>query len=77
MQALGVLHVAGERIQPVEAAGSRVVPARSEVLLLESRVEVFAAVAQRGQWRGLRRDVAVFDTVYGEALAVGGFGDRW
>ena len=49
VQALGIRHVAGGRVETVEAAVGRIVPAGSVVLPLGSGVEVFAGVAEAGQ----------------------------
>ncbi len=48
VQALRVLHVARERIEPVEASVDWVVEAGSQVLLLCLGVEVLAGVTERG-----------------------------
>jgi hypothetical protein len=74
MQALWILHVAGERVEAVELTAGGVVPAGSQVLLLGFGVEVFAAVAEARQGGGGRYGCAG-GAVDNEQLAVCGDGE--
>ncbi len=74
VQGLRILHVASERVEAVELAIGRVVPAGSEVLLLGLGVEVLAAVAEAGQ-RGCCRYGCADCVVQSEQLAVCGEGE--
>jgi hypothetical protein len=71
VQALRVLHVASERVEPIELAVGGVVPTGSEILLLGFGVEVLARVAEAGQGGGGRYGCAG-GAVDGEQLAVCG-----